>query len=83
MNARDGFRRGNPTFNCSHCGRLTRKTNNTAGSCCPECDEAAMIENGISDNDLQGEELAREEARIAELHRKAVKKGGAIAGVMA
>jgi len=83
MNAHDGFRRGAPTFACSNCGRLTRKTNNTAGSCCPECDEAAMVENGISDCDLQGEDLERAEAKIAELHKRAVAKGGVIAGVSA
>lgn len=77
----DGFSRGNSTFNCAHCGRLTRKTKNTAGSCCPECDEAAMIENGISDYDYTPEELAREEAKIIELNREAVRKGGKIAGV--
>jgi len=78
----DGFKRGG-TFNCSTCNRLTRKTAYTAGQCCPECDEAAMIENGISDEGLTGLDLAKAEAKIAELNRIAVKKGGIIAGVAA
>lgn len=83
MKAHDGFKRGNPTFNCLTCERLTRQTKNTSGSCCPECDEAAMIENGISDYDLQDAELEAAEAKIAALYKRAVKKGGVIAGVSA
>lgn len=83
MKRHDGFKRGNPTYSCAVCGRLTRKTNNTAGQCCPECDEACMIENGISDYGLTGEDLAKAEAEIAELHRQAVRKGGKIEGVSA
>jgi DNA-directed RNA polymerase subunit RPC12/RpoP len=80
MSTHDGFRRGQPTFHCATCNRLTRKTNNTGGHCCPECDKAAMIENGISDEDLTGSDLASAEAEILALNRRAVKKGGVITG---
>ena len=80
---RDTFKKGHGTFHCEHCGRLTRRTQYTSAALCPECDEAAMIENGIADGDLSGEELAAEELRIADLHRRAVSKGGTIPGVSA
>lgn len=83
MKRHDGFKRGTGCFFCANCGRLTRQSNTSMGGCCPECDMAAQIENGIMDFDLQGEELADAEARIADLHRDAVRKGGKIEGVSA
>ena len=82
MENHDGFKRGNPTFRCATCNRRTRQTNNTAGRCCPECDQAAMVVNGICDGDLTGDALARAEAEISALNRLAVSKGGVIAGVV-
>lgn len=70
------FRQGSTVFHCRSCNRLTRDTAGTNQQLCPECDTWTMIENGIMDEDLTGDELADAEARIAKLKAEAVKRGG-------
>lgn len=72
---------GTPVFACRICQRNTRDTgDNGSVELCPECNEWSMEENGISDNSLQGSELAVAEAFIANKKQQAVNKGGVIKG---
>lgn len=74
---RDGFQKRSGCFECSCCGRQTRRTAKQQNrDMCPHCDEWSMIENGISDNDLEGDELAHAEAVILKLKEKAASLGG-------
>lgn len=78
--AQDGFqggRRGS-TFACGICQRLTRATAAQGNShLCPQCDEWAMVDNGLSDGLYETpEEVAKAEAQILNLKRAALAKGG-------
>lgn len=73
---RGSFGRSGGTYECACCGRLTRRTQSGQSDQCAQCDEASMIENGISDNDLEGAELAHAEACILALKESAAKAGG-------
>jgi hypothetical protein len=65
---RKHFERGTAVFDCEHCGRKARNTSDQhQRRVCSQCNEIGEIENGISDNDLTGDELAQAEKRIAEL----------------
>jgi hypothetical protein len=79
MSKHDGFQssfRSTPVFACGICMRNTRRTSQGNRDLCPQCDEFSMIENGISDNSLEGDELAHAEAEILKLKKAALAKGG-------
>lgn len=70
-----GFTRGNGgVFACSCCGRNTRDVNGGNGGVqlCPQCYEAAGIENEIMDGDSSNRDLR------LELLREAEAKGGRV-----
>lgn len=79
---RDGFKARSGCFECGICGRATRRTSSGNTNLCPQCDEASMAENAISDygDEMSAEELAGQEARIKQLYQQAVDKGGVIEG---
>ena len=65
-------------FNCEHCGRRTRQTGAQDGlPYCPQCCEAMMWENGISDH---GDPDGSGQRKVDELYTAAVQKGGTIEG---
>ncbi len=50
MNARNRFAKGSGCFACCNCGRETRNVDGNGHlDMCPECYEAAGLENEISD----------------------------------
>jgi hypothetical protein len=62
------FERGTAVFDCEVCKRKARNTSDQyQRRVCSQCNEIGEIENGISDNDLTGEDLAQAEKCIAEL----------------
>jgi hypothetical protein len=62
------FERGTAVFDCEVCGRKARNTSDQyQRRVCSQCNEIGEIENGISDNNLTGAELAQAEKRIAKL----------------
>lgn len=74
-----GFGRQGGVFECGLCGRSTRITVEGQTHLCGQCDEWTMAENAINDgnyNGLPAEELAKAEASILALKRKAAKLGG-------
>ena len=75
--ARHYFERGNAIFKCSVCGRNARNTTDQfKRDVCGLCNEIGEIENGISDNNLQGAELQEAELRIYTLQKEVIKRGG-------
>ena len=84
--ARNTFRSnwsGKSVYACRICNRNTRDTgDNGSVELCPECNEAAMCENSLSD-DYEGMTVTEREkltARINSYKQKAVNKGGTIQG---
>lgn len=77
---RAGFGRSGGTYECSVCMRLTRRTVSGQTDMCAQCDEVAMIENGLSDGGYETEaEIADAEATMLRLKKEAAKKGGNLA----
>jgi predicted ATP-dependent serine protease len=74
----DGFQQRSGCFQCGACGRNTRRTAKQGNSAlCPQCDEWAMIENGISDGNYNDDaEIAEAEASVLRLKEKAASLGG-------
>lgn len=79
MIPRNRFRADTGCYACCVCSRMTRDTgDNGALRQCPECAEVSGLENEIQDC---GDPTGAIAARIAELERAAVSKGGRIPGV--
>ena len=72
-------------FQCLSCNRETRDTgDNGAVELCPECNESALIENGICDEYyVTASALDAAKRLVHRLNQKAVNKGGVIAGYAA
>lgn len=69
------FRRGQSTFNCGCCGRLTRDTgDNGSVELCPECYELGGEDNMHNDDGTIP--TPRQQARYDALIQYIVKRGG-------
>lgn len=75
---RNGFRKGETTFACNCCGRLTRHTGAQAvgSESCPECYELAGIFNEYQD----GADLSVYADTIRALTETIVERGGKLDG---
>ena len=65
------FRRGQSTYNCWNCGKLTRDTGNGEGGneSCAHCFEMFGLENSILDGVYSGEELTKAKQRLEKMQK--------------
>jgi len=77
VSAHNRFRQFAGVYSCGACGRKTRGSGDSV-SCklCAECYEIGGLENDLSDHQHSPEEVAKKEARIEELWREVISKGG-------
>lgn len=66
MPKQNRFKRGETTYTCASCKRLTRNTGDN-GQCelCPQCFELAGIENAVNDDDSIIDEVRERVERLA------------------
>lgn len=70
------FQRGQSTFDCGVCKRLTRNTGDNGGvDLCPQCYELAGMENSISDGYVTLESQRPKARKLIDAIRA---KGGAV-----
>jgi phage FluMu protein Com len=72
------FRKGETTFKCGECGRLTRHTGvqSVGSESCPECYELAGIYNDYQD----GTDMSAYADTIRSLTKTIVERGGKLGG---